>query len=323
MYTEGVKVLKTSIGLIANISNLIDPSRFYLLETNFNQVEEIEFTESMDSYFYLFNQEGINPSVQLEGNRVAITGDISRVEEDVSDRRYTLFGNLGLFSRYVLCLLESKYDIYNPHSAGLYDPKSEEFILVSGGAGSGKTCFLLRAIEEGMEIFNTEFAHVEIKPDSPPVFYKGALRDNIRVGNLKYDYPEAKERLGIELPQVEDEWGEQMWNVDLSEFQTDFDRIEDPKLKVVFPHIERNWEGVLKQKLSDTTKLKKNLFDNISEKVALPFILGDEIALPGLNFDSNDQRRFKALDHFVKQANIQKAISLTGGTSINLKEVIK
>jgi len=134
-------------------------------------------------------------------------GNFLELEKEAKDSRFSLLGNEGLFFRFVLKIMESKFNIFSLHACSLFDEKTERFFIICGGAGSGKTAFISKGIEAGLKIFSTEMTHFDLWSAGKLKFYKGSLLDNIRIANLKYDYPNIYERLELNLPEAEDEWG--------------------------------------------------------------------------------------------------------------------
>lgn len=320
---KGIRILKTRIGLVSNNPYLIDDSQFYLMDTDFREVKEIDFSTEMDSFIYINDEKGILPKVQITDERISVNGDLSGLNENIKDRRYGLFGNLGLLPRLALYLLETRYDIFSYHAAAIYDERKALFFIIIGGPGSGKTCFLLNAIEKGLKIFSTELVHFKIAGRGSPIFYKGPLADNIRVGNLKYDYPKAREMLKVDLPEIRDEWGTQVWDVDMSGFQTSFDELEDPAIIIVFPHVEHKWDKTIKGQIEDKRVLKKSLFDNISEKIGKSFVLYESLPMSGLDSEESVDRRMENVEGFVDKANIKKVVRITTGAGDYIMDLIE
>lgn len=320
---KGIQILRARIGLVSNNPYLIDDLQFYLMNTDFREVKEIDFSTEMDSYIYINDEKGIPLRVQINKDTISVNGGLLGLDERIKDRRYSLFGNLGLLPRYALYLLEAKYDIFSYHAAAIYDEKRALLFIIIGGPGSGKTCFLLNAIEKGLKIFSTELVHFKVAGRSSPIFYKGSLADNVRVGNLKYDYPKAQEMLKVNLPQVGDEWGTQAWAVDMKSFQTSFDELENPDVIIVFPHIEHKWDKTIKEEIENEEVLKKALFDNVSAKIGQSFVLYESLPISGLDSEESVEKRMENVEEFLDKGNIKRVVRITTGARDCLKEVIE
>ncbi|MCJ7496459.1 MAG: hypothetical protein MUP68_19830, partial [Deltaproteobacteria bacterium] len=213
MFKRAVKIVEARIGLVSNNEKLITEARYFegqvmeSLLTDIHSIEPIPFSDDQDSYFVVIDDPNIQPQVKITEKVCTATGDFSRYEKECSDNRYSLFGNLGLFFKYLLVTLERYHQIYSFHASSMYSPSRDTLLLVVGGAGAGKTVFLLKGLEDDWKIFSTEMTHFRFTAKGYE-FYMGSLYDNIRLGNLIYDFPKANEKLQVEIPPgVTDVWG--------------------------------------------------------------------------------------------------------------------
>jgi hypothetical protein len=307
------RILRATFGVVANTDKLI-PEQFFSVNyesllTDFHNVVPIEYrNKGLDFYVSLIDRPNDAFGISVSDGKIRLTGSILGATQKASDLRYSLFGNEGLIFRQILAMLEKKYGIYSLHACSLYDEKTNHFYIVAGGAGSGKTCLLLRGIELGLRLFSTELTHFSV--GDGVTFYKGALVDNIRVGNLKYSYPFLPERLKLKLPDTEDEWGKKI-PVDLRSVQVSSDTIEDPKTTVILPHIEHERSKNVTIHVKDTRTLQKALFDNISEKISENVVLYDSIPLGGLDTLGLIRKRYHAVDGFVQ--GVDQAVRVIAG----------
>ena len=194
---RAVRFLRARIGLISNSRDLISNPEFFesraviqSLVTNVHAVPEIPYAEPLDARMVVLDLPEAAPSVQVGADEVLAVADFSSLEAACSDRRCSLFGNLGLFFRFALAVLERRYSIFSFHASALYLPERNELMLVVGGAGAGKTVFLLEGLRRGYQVFSTEMTHLEFR-GGDVVFHKGSLVDNIRQGSFVYDFPDA------------------------------------------------------------------------------------------------------------------------------------
>ena len=198
MFKRAVKIVEARIGLVSNNEKLITEARYFegqvmeSLLTDIHSIEPIPFSDDLDSCFVVIDDPNIQPQVKITEKVCTATGDFSRYEKECSDNRYSLFGNLGLFFKYLLVTLERYHQIYSFHASSMYSPSRDTLLLVVGGAGAGKTVFLLKGLEDDWKIFSTEMTHFRFT-DKGYEFYMGSLYDNIRLGNLIYDFPKANE----------------------------------------------------------------------------------------------------------------------------------
>jgi len=319
MVKKGIQVLKARIGLISNEPSLIEKNNFYLMETDFREIKEISFDGNFDAYLYIYDFPDMPAKIIRDGKDIIALGDFSKLHKEAKDLRYSLLGNEGLLYRYILNILEEKHNIYSFHSAVLFNEENEILYIIAGGAGSGKTVFLLNAIEKNLKIFSTEMGHFKIK-EGNVIFYKGSLFDNVRIENLKEDFPNASKVLGLDRISIKSNWGKV--TLDLRRFQTEFDEIKNPKIFLIFPHVEKERKEIIKKEIKDERDKIKFIFDNISQKPGETILLYEKIPIYGFDTETSLKKRIENVKDFLKYANLKGFFSLVGGIK-NCFEIIK
>ena len=304
---RGLRVVEATIGIDSNNQQMLHPSRFSLLLTDFHALETTAFDEQLDGYLYIYDDPQSQPSITVGPDRLVASGAFGRLEEQCSDPRFALFGNEGLFPRYVLALLEEKHDIFSLHACALYQPDEDKLLVVAGGPGSGKSCFLMSGLEKGLQVFATELVHFRAGRELS--FFKGSLLDNVRLANLRYDYPQTAQMLGLELPQVESEWTTKLC-VDLSAHQVGTAVLVNPEVVVVFPHIEQRAPAHVLHAIEDQRLVTKGLYDKAAEKVAEPVLLYESLPVPPLPGPQAAQHRFEAVTRLVNLPHLTRAVSV-------------
>jgi len=177
--------------------------------------------------------------------------------------------------------------------------------LILGGAGAGKTVFLLEGLTRGWTIFSTEMTHVRLTDGGYEV-YKGSLFDNIRLGTLLYDFPGVIERLGLALPESGDPWGTKI-ALDLGHAETPADVLLSPSLRIVHPKVESGRDRAIVGRLERRETLVKLLFDNATEKHGGTVLLYDRLPLPSLDTPELMVRRLAAMEALCARATIKSA----------------
>lgn len=318
---RAVRFVRAQIGLVSNNRHLISNPEFFesraviqSLVTNVHAVPEITFVEPLDARMFILDLPGAAPSVQVGEDEVLAVADFTALEAACSDRRCSLFGNLGLFFRFALAVLERRYGIFSFHASALYLPEQNELMLVVGGAGAGKTVFLLEGLRRGYQVFSTEMTHLEFR-GSDVVFHKGSLVDNIRQGNFVYDFPDAAERLGLGLPDVANVWAHKL-AVDLAAVAPEADELINPRLSLLFPKIESGRETAVISDVAPGPKMVKLLFDNASEKIGGTGLLYDHIPLPGTDAPDIAAMRLESMNRLVHEHTdlIVRAKDILAGT---------
>jgi hypothetical protein len=266
------------------------------LLTDFHKVKDIPFDDTLDAYVYVLDLPSIPPAIYVTERGIWTAGDYADLDDRVADRRYTLFGNMGLLFRYGLATLERYHGIYSLHASAMYVPPEDELIAVVGGPGAGKTVFLLAGIVRGYQIFSTEMLYFHFGPDGC-TFLKGALLDNVRLGSLLYDYPKAAEKLGLQLPEAEDVWGTKV-TIDLHSVATADDELLSPDVTFLFPRIEAGREVAIVNDVTDKRKLKKMLFDSATEKIGATTLLYESIPVGSFDTPHLMGKRLEAIQRF-------------------------
>ena len=158
------------------------------LLTDFREVEEIAYPARPDGRISLYGTTGGDIEYSFRNDHAVFRGPLRKFERSASDARYSLWGNQGFFYRFVLYLLELRHAVFSFHACGLYDERNHRLYVVAGGAGSGKTVYLLSGIGKGLTLFSTETVHFRFGR-SGLAWYKGSLADNVRLGTLVHDFP--------------------------------------------------------------------------------------------------------------------------------------
>jgi hypothetical protein len=317
MYKRAVKIVEAKIGLVSNNEKLITEPRYFegqvmeSLLTDIHSIKPIPYSDDLDAYFIAIDDPNVQPQVNVTDRVLTVTGDFTRYERECSDNRYSLFGNLGLFFKYLLITLERHHQIYSFHASSMFSPSREMLLLVVGGAGAGKTCFLLKGLEEDWQIFSTEMTHFKFT-DQGYIFYMGSLYDNIRLGNLIYDFPKAKERLKVEIPEVADVWGHKI-AIDMRHIDAQPQYL-NPRVTIVDAKIESDRHTPIVKTITRKEKIVKLLFDNATEKFGSPFILYDRIPVESMDTPDLMSKRLEIMYRVAEEVNLNPVKSILAGT---------
>jgi hypothetical protein len=310
VHTTGIKILKATVGIESNREELLPPLPFKIevksLLADFNRVERVPYSSNLDGRIRVEESEA-EASFEFSKQGAKFKGPLLRLAEEASDLRYSLWGNQGFLYRYILYLLEKKHDIFNFHACGLYDQGKDELYVVIGGAGSGKTVYLLSGLERGFKLFSTETVHFRIDRDNITWFI-GSLVDNIRLGTLIYHFPKF-------LPDEKYKEEKEVWQkkiaLDLSSYRTQADELKNPgKVTVLFPRIEEGKKGFILTPIADKRKAAKAFFDNISQKLTETVVLYDRIPVLGIDDRQAAYRRLEKVNELVNHRTITRIASV-------------
>jgi len=324
--TRGLHILGITYGLGSNNRDLIfnpeffEPGEIQSQVTNWCDIEYIPYSPDLDAYCHFLDDPAVPFEIQVGERELFVQGNLSRLDREGRDRRWSLLGNMGLFFRYALTVQE-RHGIYALHASSIYKPRQDELLVIVGKAGAGKTVYLLEALARGCQIFSTEMTYFRLVPDGV-VFYRGALMDNIRVGNFVYDFPEATEQLGLELPQVDDPW-EAKISVSLRGVTTDQTELLNPKLSFIFPRIEAGREHAIVHDVARPRTLTRLLFESASEKIGNTTLLYEELPVAGLDSPVLAQARWEAVSQLVAAPHweIKQARTILAGPKSSMEGI--
>lgn len=319
LHTRGIAVIEATFGLVSNNRWLLHNPEFFTeyhmqcLLTDLYSIEDIPFGPNLDAHLYLIDQPNVPPSIRVTDREMWCAAPFSELDARMADRRYSIFGNLGLFFKYCMATLERHHGIHSFHASAMYLPDRHELIAVIGGAGAGKTVLILEGLSRGYQIFSVEMLHFAFR-DEGLVFFKGALMDNIRIGNLIYDFPRAVERLKVDIPRVKDVWGTKI-AVDCRPVTTDTDVIVNPRVTLLFPRIEAGRDRAIVGDVTNRAKLKWMLFNNATEKIGGTNLFYETIPVDTMDTPELAQRRLKAMERFVSgEVEILRSKTILAGT---------
>jgi len=315
LHKRAVKLLDARIGILSNNKELIYDKRYFespMVEsqlTNIHKLEDVPY-ENIDAEFVVIDDPQTKPSVSIGGRTCFCTGDFTRMEKECQDIRYSVFGNLGLFFRYSLAVLERYHGIYSFHASSMYIPSSNTVLLVVGGAGAGKTVYLLKGVINDWKFLSTEMTHLKMDKDGYKL-YKGALYDNVRVGSLVYDFPEAIDKLGITIPKVDNIWGSKIV-IDLHHLEAD-DVYTNPTVQVINVRIESDRQKADVSVMKEKDKVVWNLYKNASEKLAPPWLMYEQVPVGSCDDDNIARARLKTMQKFVDVGDLRPVKSIFSG----------
>lgn len=306
---KGLRILGLEYGLASSSGAMLDnadyfsPGEIYSHFTNWDAIQEIEFTSRMDAHLYLEDDPSSEPSIEVDETTLRIRGPLQRLESEIQDRRWAILGNQGLWFRQALAVQE-RHGIYAMHAASIYKPSENHLVILLGKAGSGKTAFLLSAIEVGWLVFSTEMTYCRFESGEMQ-FLRGSLMDNIYVGTLTQDFPEARSQLGVNIPPGGDRWQNKV-SVDMNVVAVQHVNLVNPTLSFLFPHVERGLAGAAIHEIEDDRTLRRRLYENASEKIGASLLLHEELPVVSLDTALLASERLNAI-HKLLLADIRSA----------------
>ena len=285
-FRQGVRILEATVALTANRESLLPdlppPLEVHSLHTDFHEVSRIPYESRADGRISIVEDPAMRPRYRFSGTRAFWEGPLTALSRQASDPRFSLWGNLGFLYRFALYLLEKKHRIYNLHACALYEPVRHRLFVIIGGAGSGKTVYLLSGLERGLSLFSTETVHFRHEGRSV-CWFMGSLVDNVRIGTLRRHFPRFLPA-AAGVPR-KDDWSQKR-AIDLSAYRCPEETLVNPAVVLLFPRIEEGFGTFVLRAFRDDHQVTQSLFANISEKLSQTTILYDCIPVPG--FDGAD-----------------------------------
>jgi hypothetical protein len=313
MYETGLQILKATVGIRSNARDLLPKFPLQIevksLLTDFRGMTEIPYSRKLDGQIVLENKPSAVFFKRLNG-KALFRGPLRKLEGQSSDLRYSLWGNQGFLYRFIIYLLEERHHIYSLHACGLYDEKKNILYIAAGGAGSGKTVYLLSGIAKGLKLFSTETVAYECRGKKIS-WFKGSLVDNVRLGTLVHDFPQFLPRL--DRPSSPGRVWQKKIALDLSSHQCSQDTLVQPDVVLLFPRIEEGRKGFFFNAFEDKRPAAKAVFDNLSQKIAETTILYDRLTVCGLDNAGLAEARLRSACQLVENGSVVKMASVLSG----------
>jgi hypothetical protein len=316
-----LRVVRARVGLTSNSRGLIYPARYldpaaqeaepviWSFLSALNAAHDEPVGPEPDAWVHLLDTPDLAPATLVTPERLLLIGDFSTWEREVTDRRYTLYGNAGTLSKVAYATLERCYGILSFHAVALYDEGAHEVYVVVGSAGAGKTVTMFEGtLRRGLRVFATEMTHVAMT-DEGCVFYKGSLYDNVRVANLR-DFPEAAERLRI--PPIDERVKDPKVCLSFRPLEATPDRLVDPTITLLFPRIESERQTPIVAEVRGDALLKA-LYENASEMILRPRVYYTRLGVGPIEYPGASQRRLELCQRLASAGRIRQSLSIMAG----------
>lgn len=304
LFRRGIRIIEATVALTANRESLLPvlppPLEVQSLHTDFFEVECVPYSAKADGRIWLRDDASKTLRYRLSGTRAVWEGPLTRLGRQASDPRYSLWGNLGFLYRFAIFLLERKHRIFSLHACALVDRSAHRLFVIIGGAGSGKSVYLLGGLERGLSLFASEMVHFRHEGRHVRWFI-GSLADNVRLATLRRHFPRFLPR-DAGSPQADD--GTRKKAIDLSSFRYPEKDIVDPSVILLFPRVEEGFGRFSLRPLEEDRQVSRSLFANISEKISQTTVLYDRVPVPGFDSAELAEARRKACGELARHPTI-------------------
>lgn len=271
----------------------------------------------VDAVLYVY-QDSQMEELELfwEGTEYFLAGPVMERDATAPDRRYTVYSTGGLLTRLMPGILESK-GFSCLHATSVYNPEKNHMMVFVGGPGAGKTILMLEStLRRGYRLMTTEYTHFRTEGDDV-YFYTGSVFDNVRAGNLLYNYTEYEKIWGKEImnsiPAGKDPWNAKV-SLDMSPLLPDAPVIKNPKVSLVFVKIEGQRDSAVVTELSREESCFQ-LYLNAAELISRPRLFFGCLPVPSFDNTERAKNRLAIVNKFLDTAELIECKSIFAGVN--------
>jgi hypothetical protein len=306
LFERRVQIIESTFRIVTNAPWLVTAEEYFgpydvqSLLTNYHTVIDIASDDPRPdtAQVFVLDVPGLPLRARPDPGELWIAGDLGALEQQVYDRRYSIFGNMGLFFRYSLAALQRSRGIVSMHASSFYHAARNELLIVGGGTGAGKSVYLFEGLKEGYQVFTAEMTFFSIGADGI-TFYKGALHDNVWTGSIQGEYADLiRERIGVtHLEQRQGFLAKAV--VDLTPVATEADTLRNPSVLMLLSRIEQDRATCSVSPLADVPTAAAKIFEVASEKLQPGYVLYERFAAPPVDDPELAARRLALCHDFV------------------------
>ena len=288
------------------ISDLFNEPEPYNLYINYH-ILKCNGDEKVDEKIIINNAD--NTSVELKQEGFVINIDISSIVKKDYNHQFSLFGNKGIIQKFILHILEAKYNRIVFHSCALIN-KDNEIIIGLGQSGSGKSVLINVALQNGWELLSTEQTVI----DKDMFIYKGNVYDNVSPLSEKLVREKLKKAVILHDKKLIEPLGQKIF-VDMSEYETNKNKIKIDFNKLTIINV--NFNSKIKNicNIEDKDYLLRLFQISASDKISFPAIIKN--SLIDFPYIGNTTVRESVIDTLIK-SNANKIILSNGFTGLEL-----
>lgn len=250
-----------------------------------------------------------NTSVELKQEGFVINTDISSIVKKDYNHQFSLFGNKGIVQKYILHILETKYNRIVFHGCALIN-KDNEIIIGLGQSGSGKSSLINVALQNGWKLLSTEQTAI----DKDMFIYKGNVYDNVSPLSKELVSKKLIEAVILHEKRLVEPLGQKIF-VDMREYETNKNKIKIDFNKLTIINVDFNGKNKNMCNIEDKDYLLRIFQVSASDKISFPAIIRNSL----INFPyiGNAIVREGVIDTLIK-SNANKIILSNGFTGFEL-----
>ena len=288
------------------ISDLFDEPQPYNLYINYH-ITKCPKDDTTNEKIIINDND--NTSVKIEDGNFIIDTNLSKLVQKNYNYQFSLFGNKGIIQKYILYILERKYNSIVFHGCALKN-EQDEIIIGLGGSGSGKSVLINLALQKGWELISTEQTII----DNDMYIYKSNIFDNVS--------PLSEELINKNLPKaiilsekrLIEPIGQKIF-VDMSSYQMKNDKIKMDLNKLTIINVDFKGKNENIVNIEDKDYLLRLLQISASDKISFPAII--ENNLIDFPYIGNAKIKNDIINTLI-ESNAKKIILSNGFTGFNL-----
>lgn len=288
------------------ISDLFDEPQPYNLYINYH-ITKCPKDDTTNEKIIINDND--NTSVKIEDGNFIIDTNLSKLVQKNYNYQFSLFGNKGIIQKYILYILERKYNSIVFHGCALKN-EQDEIIIGLGGSGSGKSVLINLALQKGWELISTEQTII----DNDMYIYKSNIFDNVS--------PLSEELINKNLPKaiilsekrLIEPIGQKIF-VDMSSYQMKNDKIKMDLNKLTIINVDFKGKNENIVNIEDKDYLLRLLQISATEKISFPAII--ENNLIDFPYIGNAKLKNDIINTLI-ESNAKKIILSNGFTGFNL-----
>ncbi len=328
LFNRRVQIVDAIFNITTNAPWLVTAEEYFgpydvqSLLTNYYTVVELppDDPRAITANVMILDVPGMPLEIRVDPGQLWIAGDLTHLENAVYDRRYTIFGNMGLFFRYSLAALQRHHHMVSMHASSFYHPEKNELLIVGGSTGAGKSVYLFEGLKEGYQVFTAEMTLFTID-EGGISFYKGALHDNVWTNSIKGEYADIiQNRLGVtHLEQRQKFLAKAV--VDLTPVATADDVIRNPKTLMLLSRVEQDRTTCSVTPIKESLSAAAKVFECASEKMQPGYVLYERYAAPTVDSAELQAERLQLCRMFVEGTWMREVRKVVAGPTTCMQAI--
>lgn len=215
--------------------------------------------------------DGDNTSVDLKNGELVIDIDISSIVNKDYNHQFSLFGNKGIVQKYILHILETKYNRVVFHGCALIN-KDNEIIIGLGQSGSGKSVLINVALQNGWKLLSTEQTVI----DKDMYIYKGNVYDNVSPLSEQLVSEKLKKAIILHDKRLIEPLGQKIF-VDMRKYENGKNKIKIDFSKLTIINVNFNGKSKNMDSIEDKDYLLRLFQISASDKIFFPAIIKNNL----------------------------------------------